>query len=224
MILFVTGTGTGVGKTMVTRGLTRSLKAKRFHVLAVKPLETGCAPNALDAAALERACDHPGLSEMPAFYRVAPPLSPYAATLAGQAPPDFAAIVRSCEHLAREADPLIVEGAGGLMVPLDATRTMADLALALGSKLLLVAPDRLGVLSDLLAVLECAERRNLPVAAIVLNRGASESDPSRAHNERIIAERASAPVLTFGGCADDDEALQAEADRSGLTRALGLTG
>lgn len=222
MILFVTGTGTGVGKTMVTRGLTAWMKVQQLPVVAVKPLETGCVPAPLDAIALERACAHPGLSAQPGFYRVAPPLSPYAATLAGEAPPDFEGIVATCLSLERRADPLIVEGAGGLLVPLDATRTMADLALALGSKLLLVAPDRLGVLSDLLAVIECANHRALPIAAIVLNRGASPSDPSRAHNARIIAERVSAPVVTFEGCAEEDGALAAEAHRTGLARALGL--
>lgn len=220
MILFVAGTGTGVGKTAVSVGLTQLIDFAGFFVLSLKPIETGCEPDPLDATALAAACRRPTLVRHPGFYRARAALSPYAATLAGEPPPDFDAIVNACRTLATEADPVIVEGAGGLLVPLDATRTMVDLALALGSKLLLVAPDRLGVLSDVLASVECAERRGLPVVAIVLNRGLGPADPSREHNARILRERLSIPVLTLEAATEDRfrDAVQ----HSGVMAALGL--
>lgn len=198
MILFVTGTGTGVGKTVVTVALTELLVSIGLSVAAIKPLETGCEPDALDAIALAAACKRPELSTQPGFYRARAPLSPYAATLGGEPPPKLESIVEACRTVAATgSNPLIVEGAGGLLVPLSATHSMADLALALGSKLVLVAPDRLGVLSDVLATVECAAHRNLPIGAIVLNRGTAPHDVSRAHNAEILRQRCSAPVVIF---------------------------
>lgn len=220
MILFVAGTGTGVGKTSVAAALTQLLVFTQFSVVSVKPIETGCEPDPLDAIALAAACKRPELSRHPGFYRARAAVSPYAATLGGEPPPDFDAIVDACRSLASEADPLIVEGAGGLLVPLDATHTIADLAMALGSKLVLVAPDRLGVLSDVLATVECAQRRGLAVAAIVLNRGVAPADPSREHNARILRERLSIPVLTLEAAPEPD---RLDAIRNcGLIDALGL--
>jgi len=220
VILFVTGTATGVGKTAVSAGLTQLLVLTGFSVVSVKPLETGCEPDPLDAIELAAACGRPELSRRRGFYRARAAVSPYAATLAGEPPPDFDSIVAACRTLASEADPLIVEGAGGLLVPLDASRTVADLAVALGSKLLLVAPDRLGVLSDVLATVECAQHRGLAVLAIVLNRGVNAADPSREHNARILRERLPIPVLTLEA-ASGTQRLDA-IRTSGLLEALDL--
>lgn len=222
MILFVTGTGTGVGKTVVTRSLTAHLKASSFPVVSLKPLETGCDPDALDAIALATACGKPELARDPRFYRVAPPLAPYAATLSGSPPPDFDGLVRTCRALAEGSSLCLVEAAGGLLVPLDANRTMAEFALALGSRLVLVAPDRLGVLSDTLAIVEAATRRDLPIAAVVLNRGAHPPDPSQQHNAQILAERTRLPVTVFEPAGLDDASLIAAVQESGLLDHLGL--
>jgi dethiobiotin synthetase len=220
VILFVTGTGTGVGKTAVATSLTQLLDFIGVSVASVKPLETGCEPHPSDAIKLAAACKQPALSDHPAFYRARAALSPYAATLAGEPSPNFEAIVHACQALAVETRLLIVEGAGGLLVPLDRARSMADLALALGSKLLLVAPDRLGVLSDVLAAVECAERRGLTLLAIVLNRGVGPTDASREHNARILRERCSIPVVTLDAATDGDglDAMR----QSGLLDVLGL--
>lgn len=220
MILFVTGTGTGVGKTAVTVGLTQLFVSIGVSVVAVKPIETGCAPEAHDANALAAACRRPDLSRHPGFYRASRPLSPYAATLAGEPLADFETVVGTCRTLAVDADPLLVEGAGGLLVPIDATRTMADIAVALGSKLLLVAPDRLGVLSDVFATLECAAHRGLTVLAVVLNRGVGPADSARDHNAFILRERCAAPVVTLEAISPDHplDAIRG----SGLLEALGL--
>jgi len=221
VILFITGTGTGVGKTVVARALTLAAKAASFPVVSLKPLETGCEPDPLDAITLATACGHPEVAHHPRFYRVPPPLSPYAATLSGCPAPNFDAITTACREYADTFRPCFVEAAGGLLVPLDATRTMADLAVALGSRLVLVAPDRLGVLSDTLAVVEAATRRELPIAALVLNRGAYPVDPSQQQNAQILAERTGLPVFVFAPASLDDAALVTEVRRLGLLDALG---
>jgi len=82
--LFVGGTGTGVGKTYVARALARALSREAGRaVAALKPLETGCDPDPLDALALAGACGRPELAHHRGLYRVPPPLAPYAATLGG---------------------------------------------------------------------------------------------------------------------------------------------
>ncbi|MFW6051735.1 MAG: dethiobiotin synthase [Myxococcota bacterium] len=217
---FVTATGTGAGKTFVTRGLAAALRRRGHSVGALKPLETGCHPDPTDALALARACGQPGLARADGLYRVAPPLAPYAATLAGcPAPPAPARLAERSRALLRSFDVALVEGAGGLLVPLDATHTMADLAAEIGLPLLLVAHDALGVLSFTLTACEAARSRSLPLAAVVLTRHERQvpDDPSREANARILAERLHpVPVLTFPCCPDDDDALARAAAEAGL--------
>lgn len=204
--LFVTGTGTGVGKTWLTRGLSAALVARGVDVVALKPVETGCDPTAADARALADACGHPELADAAGLYRARLPLAPLAATMEGEAPPDLARIVDACRALLGEGVGL-VEGAGGILVPLDATHTMADLAGSLALPLVLVARDGLGVLSHTLTALEAARGRHLEVAAIVLSRGhsrASVEDPSCRTNQAILASRVGCPVLVFEACAEDE--------------------
>ena len=223
--LFVTGTGTGVGKTFATRALARALvRDGGRRVAALKPLETGCDPEPLDALALARACGRPELAHHRGLYRVAPPLAPYAATLEGHpAPPDPEQLAVTCRHLAREADVILVEGAGGILVPLDGTRDLADFARCLGLPIVLVARDALGVLSHVLTAVDSLRLRALDLAGVVLMPPPSgPADPSRATNARILADRlAPAWIVPFPPCADDDDALADTATTSGLlARAL----
>lgn len=192
--LLISGTGTGVGKTCLTRGLARALLQSGVSVAAVKPIETGCEPRAADADALAGACCVPALADDPAWYRAAPPLAPAAISrLEGRPGPDLARIVARIESLSN--DVVLVEGAGGLLVPLDPHHTIADLGIRLRAKLLLVAPNRLGVLSDVLAIREAAERRRLDVLAIVLTSTSTGSDPSSQSNAALLRERLDVPVL-----------------------------
>jgi dethiobiotin synthetase len=217
--LFVTATGTGVGKTFVSRALTAALHAEGRVVAALKPIETGFSdPSASDAQALARACARPELASAHLFYRARPPLAPWAATLSGAPPPPpLPDLVRAIEAAGEGADFCLIEGAGGLLVPYDAEHTLADLALALSLPLLLVACDQLGVLSHVLTAHESAARRGLRVAAIVLV-ATDRPDPSSATNARILEQRTGTPVLRFPRVADDDRALARAAESSGLSR------
>ncbi len=212
---FVTGTDTGVGKTTVACALLAAARARGLRALAMKPVETGCQsgpdgiPGALDAIALEHAArgedirdDHrehvastsaDRASPIPRYniYRFAAPLAPsVAAELAG-AEVALAPILRAADRLRSLApDLLLVEGAGGLLVPLTASIDMADLAAALAVPLMVVARDGLGTINHTLLTLEAAAARGLPVAAVVLS-GATPGTPDRdaTRNAEEIARR-----------------------------------
>jgi dethiobiotin synthetase len=222
---FVTAPGTGVGKTCVTRGIARALLRLGTRPIALKPIETGVDPDPLDAIALARACGRPELASQPEFYRAQPPLAPYGVSIQSGAPgPDLTRIVTRIEQLARTADSVWVEGAGGLLVPLDAHTSMAEFAASLHLPLLLVASDRLGVLSHVLTCIECAERRGLPLMAIVLVAPhAQQRDLSDRTNRLILEERLDRPILCFPHCDDDDDALADAAEACGVLSALGAS-
>lgn len=219
--VFVTATGTDVGKTLVSRGLVLGLRRRGIRIAAIKPLETGCVPCPKDAELLARASGAPELAHDPAWYRVAPSLAPYAVELSGlAAPPDVPAMLERTRAIAMHFDALLVEGAGGLLVPLDRTSSMADLARDFQLPLLLVADDRLGVLSHVLTAYEAAQRRDLPVLAVVLNRCGSSIDESMATNREILVERIECPVLSFPHVErdddDDDDSIANATEESGL--------
>lgn len=192
---FITGTGTGIGKTTFTCALARALLQLGQPVIALKPIETGVVGLSGDAEKLAHACAQPGLADDPLWYRARAPLSPYAAHLEGEPPPHLPTLVDAVRRHGADETFVLVEGAGGLLVPLTRDTTIADFALALALPLLLVAPDRLGVLSDVLAVHEAAVRRGLSVRAVILHRLPEHNDPSQRTNAQILEERLSLPVL-----------------------------
>lgn len=206
--LFVTATGTACGKTWLTRGLARALSSQGLRVAALKPLETGVSPLAEDATALARAARQ-GSGDAAGFVRLPAPLSPLAAARhAGQRLPSVAELAQSVQLAAREADIALVEGAGGLLVPIDERATVAELARELGFPLALVGRDALGTLSHVLTAWESAERRQLTVRAVVLVAGPwSEGDGSVETNAAILAGRLPCPVFRLPSVEDDDDAL-----------------
>ncbi|MFN7701727.1 MAG: dethiobiotin synthase [Deltaproteobacteria bacterium] len=209
--LFLTATGTDCGKTWLGRGLARSLASRGLRVAALKPLETDVRELARDATALARAAGDPALATHGVRYRA--PLSPWAAARAeGRTVPSPAHLAADAHQRARGYDVVLVEGAGGLLVPLDETSSVADLAGELGFPLVLVGRDALGTLSHVLTAWESAERRRLPVRAVVLTRGPwSEGDPSTETNASFLGGRLPVPVLVYAASRDDDDALAAAA-------------
>ena len=216
--VFVTATGTSAGKTFVTRGLARALHQRALRVVALKPIETGCMPSAQDALALARASNATTPAEHPDFFRAELPLAPYAVSREiGQPGPDITAIAAAVHAVEPKRDWVLVEGAGGLLVPLDRDTSIADLARRLAYPVLLVAPDSLGVLSHVLTAFESAQARALRMLAVVLTRTSSEEpDLSSQTNASILRERTSLPVLHFPHVPDDDDKLAAAAVSCGL--------
>src|SRR5690606_7338606 len=107
-VLFISGTGTGVGKTWVTRGLARALVRDGVNAIAIKPIETGCQPEPADAVAIARACGRPELAHAPGLYRARRPLAPWAATLEGEAPASLAAIAEATRALCAGAQIALI--------------------------------------------------------------------------------------------------------------------
>jgi len=205
--LFVTGTGTGVGKTFVTRAMARAL-AERQRVAALKPIETGCDPEPADAIALAAACGHPELAHDEAFYRAAEALSPRAVAMQGGSEPDLESLANRVHEIARDDhyDVVLVEGAGGLCVPLARAQTTVDFVSMLRFPLVLVSHDRLGVLSDVLSYARTARASHLTLLAVVLTRF-GPPDPSTRSNSAILAQHLDCPIYSLPETRDHDDAL-----------------
>lgn len=202
---FVTGTGTGEGKTFVTRGLARHARRRGVDVAAIKPLETGVAPLAHDALALALAAGRPELADLPGLYRVAPAVAPYTATLRGEPAVPSTAVL--CSILASvPAELWLVEGAGGVLVPLDAQRSVADLIAALALPAVLVARNGLGVISHTRAAYEALTQRGVVVAAVALTEHGAH-DESQRDNLTVLGNLVPVPVVRFPSTHDDDDAL-----------------
>jgi dethiobiotin synthetase len=181
--VFITGTDTGVGKTFFACGLAALLKESGYKVGVMKPAETGCdqAEGKLmpqDAAALKEAsgCDLPLETVCP--YRFREPLAPSVAAEREGVRIDIDRLMGVYSEISAAHDITIVEGAGGLMVPLLPSYTYADFAKVLKLSLIVVAANKLGMINHLLLTLEHASCKGLSVLGYVLNQ--IENQPSLA--------------------------------------------
>jgi len=176
--LFVTGTDTGVGKTRVSVALIHALRAQGLRVVAMKPVSAGSEPGQLndDVVALMRAANVAADASDVNPYAFAEPIAPHIAAQRAGVAIDLAVIAAAYSRLAAMADVVVVEGAGGWRVPLNAREDMADLAQRLGLPVVLVVGLRLGCLNHALLTAESISNRNLPWAGWVGNH----IDPSMA--------------------------------------------
>lgn len=173
--LFITATGTGVGKTAITAGLARSLRYAGLPVRVMKPLETGADPEPGDARLLIAASGMALPLDLVCPVRLPAPLSPWQAAIEAGVELDLDLIWSSFELLAQRG-PVLVEGAGGLLAPIRRRYFMADLARDLALPLLVVVDPYLGALNHTLLTLHEAQRRGLAVAGIVVNHASPEND------------------------------------------------
>lgn len=176
---FVTATGTEIGKTVVTARMVRELRAAGRVVEAIKPVASGVDPEQLEASdpgVLLQAMERP-LSELDSIcpWRFLAPLAPdQAAEAEGQAI-DFESLVAFCEE--RRSEILLVEGVGGVRVPLARDYSVVDWILRLKAEAILVGGTYLGSISHLLSALDTLRFRGVVVRAIVLNRSREEPMP-----------------------------------------------
>ncbi len=180
---FVTGTGTDVGKTYVTAALATALRAAGRSVRALKPVASGfdpAAPEASDTGQLLRAgglpLDAAGIAAT-SPWRFAAPLSPDMAAAREARRIDFDALVAFCRTPAG-ADVTLIEGIGGVMVPLDEHRTVLDWIEALSVPVLLVAGSYLGTLSHTLTAAGMLATRGVRLAEVVISESAEQPVPS----------------------------------------------
>ena len=188
---FITATGTGVGKTWLASALTTACVQRGKRVAAIKPIETGVDPDALDALELGRACGDESLATASGLYRAKEALAPYAIEKrGGPSVGSLRALSKRVRELAHDADYTIVEGVGGVLVPLDREHTIADLAALLDLQTVVVARNALGVLSYTLTAIEALRKRKVSVRAIVLNHvdRSHKEDLSRTSNADVLAD------------------------------------
>ncbi len=194
--LFVTATDTGVGKTEVACALVSGARAAGLDVGAMKPAQSGVTPGQpSDAERLREAAGGADPLELVCPYRFEPPLAPgVAARLAG-VEISLPRLVEVARALASRHAALVVEGAGGLLVPLTPSQTYADLAVALGLPVLVVARAGLGTVNHAALTVEALRARGLTVAGLVLNRTGPDDDPSVPYNAAEIERLTGARVL-----------------------------
>lgn len=196
---FVTGTDTGVGKTLVSCALLHALARRHPRVVGMKPVAAGLVPtpdgwDSEDAIALRAASTVRVPPALDNPVRLPDPLSPHLAAERAGTRIDIHHLVACQRELAKRADAMVVEGAGGFLVPLTPEHTGADLAQALGLPVLLVVGLRLGCLNHALLSAEAIRARGLTLAGWVANR----IDPSMAAADENIAflrQRLGAPLL-----------------------------
>ncbi len=189
--LIVVGTGTEIGKTHVTTCLLSFVRAQGRRVQAYKPIATGIEGLCEDAERHAEALAGPYLHPTFAFRR---PVSPHLAAREEARPIDLDAIRQRADDMGRDADAVIVEGAGGLFTPL--SETMTNVALVqclLPAALVLVAPDRLGVLHDVGACSAAARASGIAISAVVLS-APSAPDESTGSNALELARVGLGPI------------------------------
>ena len=198
--LFITGTDTGVGKTFVACGLAALLRDLGYRVGVMKPAETGCAEKdgelfAEDAVRLKEAsgCGVPLEKICP--YQLREPLAPSIAAERAGVRIDIDHLLAVYNEISAQHDMTLVEGAGGLMVPLLPGFTYADLARVLKLPLIVVAANKLGVINHLLLTLEHANCKGLRVLGYVLNQIESPLSLAAETNREVLANLSAAPCL-----------------------------
>jgi len=185
--VFVAGTGTDVGKTFLTAALIRHWRANGRTVAAVKPVVSGFEPATAatsDPGILLAALGRP-LADIEEIspWRLAAPLSPDLAAAREDRTLNFDAIAAFSRRAANSAERVLIEGVGGVMVPLDDRHTVLDWMSALRLPVLLVAGSYLGTISHTLTALRVLVQRNLEVAAIAV----SESNTPGASLDETVA-------------------------------------
>lgn len=190
MILFVTGTDTGVGKTYVSRALLRALRRHGIAVFPLKLIETGCVREGndlvpADGLALARAAGVEEQLPVVSPYRFELPAAPVTAARRAGTSLDPEALLAYVRQQHARQPWLLLEGAGGFLVPIAPGFTFADLCQRLGACVLVVSRDALGTLNHTLLTAEAVFHRGLSLAAVVLN--ATGPDPCPLEHRHELA-------------------------------------
>lgn len=173
---FVTSTGTGIGKSFITAALVRQALARKKTVAAYKPVISGFDPadvGASDTGLILESLGLPATAEhiqRISPWRYAAPLAPSIAARQENRPLDFQTLIAQCQKcIAGPEELVLIEGVGGVMVPLNDRRTVLDWIEALGIPVLLVIGNYLGSISHTLTAISALRQRHIPLHAIILN-------------------------------------------------------
>ena len=193
MNLFLTGTDTNVGKSYVAALLVRAWRAAGRDCVGLKPI---CCGDREDATLLHAAAEGAiALNDVnPVWLRT--PAAPYTASLVENRAIDLALIRESFARARQAHECLIVEGAGGWLVPIARDYFVADLAMEFGLPVAIVVANRLGALNHALLTVAAVRARGLECAGLILNHPSPEEDIATTTNRGILEEFAGVPMLT----------------------------
>ncbi len=193
--VFVTGSDTGVGKTVIAGAIAAAIKAHGLDVGVMKPVASGAKEIegklvSEDAVYLKKIIDSTDDDDLVNPIRLKPPIAPTIAASKAGIPIDIDRIMKAYKALTNRHDFVVVEGIGGLMVPIDDTLFVADLVRKMDLALVIVSRDYLGAINHTLLTLEYAKSRNIRIKGIVINMLKNGDD-----FVREIEKHSSAPVL-----------------------------
>jgi dethiobiotin synthetase len=196
---FVTGTDTGVGKTLVSAALLHTLARHHRRVVGMKPVAAGLIDHegqwvSEDAQALRAASNFSVPAELDNPVALPDALAPHIAAARAGRSVSVAELLTAHRALKERADVVVVEGAGGWRVPVNDQETLADLARAIGAPVVLVVGLRLGCLNHALLTAEAIRADGLQLAGWVANAVDPEM-PCRDENVQALRQRLSAPLL-----------------------------
>jgi dethiobiotin synthetase len=201
--LVVTGTDTGVGKTVVAGAIADWFKRRGAHVGVLKPAATGCVRRreglvSEDAEFLAHCADTRFPLDVVCPQRFVEPLAPAVAAERAGVTLDWEAVQRSIDAMSRGSGVLIVEGVGGVMVPMDARHTFLDVCRWLGAPVVVVARPALGTINHTLLTVDALRRAGVAVAGVVINGYPAETPPAAEEtNPRAIERWGKVKVLSI---------------------------
>lgn len=193
MRIAVAGTGTGVGKTVVTAGLVGALRDRRLDARAVKPAQTGFPPDD-DATIIATVCEDPDAAVCLRY--LSEPLAPAVAAEREGTDLSYRSIREETAAVLEDATVGVLEGIGGLCVPLADGREVVDLVADLGCSAVVVARPGLGTLNHTALTIEALSRRDVSVLAVVLNEYDGTTIAERS-NPDVLRSMTDVPVLTM---------------------------
>lgn len=205
-IIFVTGTDTGVGKTLLTALLLKHLRENGCHALAMKPFCSG----GRDDVKLLQSLQEGELSDDEAnpFY-FSEPIAPLVSLQKRRKKIIANEVITKIRLIEKKCERLVVEGSGGLLVPLGLNLSVVDLIKKINPKIIVVARNRLGTINHTLLTLEALHTRGLRDVVVVL-MGNGRTDLSAQTNRKILSKLIAVPIfeLPFLGCNPAKEAAQ----------------
>ena len=191
MNFFITGTDTGVGKTFITAALIKSARSHGIDCVGMKPICSGGNEDALSLLAATENIEPEQLVN-PVWFDT--PAAPYTASLIEDRLVDLESIRAAYQELAMRHAWVLVEGAGGLTVPISAKYDFRDLAGELGLSVVIVAANRLGTINHTRLTLQAVKAAKLTCQMVILNELELPSDPSQATNFGILQNLLDVPV------------------------------
>ena len=191
--VFITGTDTGVGKTLVTAGIAQSLRSLKWNIGVMKPIVTGFNPSEKepvpqDTKYLIQTSESSDPLTLITPYIFETPASPYRAAQLENKNIDMRRIIRSFNKLKQNHDFLLVEGIGGLLVPITRKALVIDLVISLNLPIIIVSRLTLGTINHSLLTIHLAQSRKIPIIGVIYNQTHKViNSPTEASNPMIVS-------------------------------------